>query len=73
MDDRDFEAWNQGKVTWQVSYQRSIGQAQMENKTQNFTDFGRRWMDQYKVRARIDINKDDVQQVLPVAKVRIKS
>ena len=99
VDDREYDDWNQGKVSWHVSYEReqkrkdqdgddgeeddveeadedALESHKNETRKKNFFEGqekasspGRkRWMEQYKIRTKIEVLKDDVQRVLPVAK-----
>lgn len=52
-----------GKVSWLISYDRFLN----ENGTQTFGPGTT--VDQYKIRAKVEVRKDDVQAVVPLAKV----
>jgi len=63
VDDRETEEWRQVKVTLQVSYQRR--KPATENGTEEVEETS---ADQYRLRARIDVHKDDVQKIVPIPK-----
>ncbi|CAB4057888.1 TMEM132 [Lepeophtheirus salmonis] len=76
VDDRDFELWNAGKITWAVEYQYADGFAEGENNTMSgesdgdFSSEGSYPLSRNgkKLKAKLHVQKDDAQAVLPIAK-----
>ncbi|TRY70776.1 hypothetical protein TCAL_10024 [Tigriopus californicus] len=61
VDGKDYDSWSKGKISWQVTYKRRANSSWSETNRSIA-------MDQYRIRARIDILKDDVQAVTPILK-----
>ena len=75
-----------GRITWQVTYQRANGNGfnRLEGNggVQGGVDgwmeeeeevVGETGLDKYRLRAFLQVKKDDTQAVLPIAKVRVVS
>ena len=60
---------NDGKISWQITYQRLLKDEDLNATEKTPTPTQVTTVDQYKIRARIEVNKDDVQKVMPLAKV----
>jgi hypothetical protein len=76
VDDDEGEVPSEGKLSWQVSYQRDEvdrrhrrEEQQQEREDEDGNATRGDGLDKYKVRAKIEVSKDDVQKVLPIAKV----
>ena len=74
MDDREYSPWHQARIGWHINYKMPetlsdqpdlpSGNPGADSKNPNSLH-----RDNYKLRAKLSIRKDDVQAVLPIAKV----
>jgi hypothetical protein len=60
VDEKDMDDWTKTRLTWHVSYRTST------NETGHLPETG---VDQFKIRSKLTVQKDEVQAVLPIVKV----